>query len=277
MPACVMFRSLWARSPLGKSCMNRAWTQRVHAIVPPLSLRGPVLTIRRFSPLPIEAEDLVRTASIGPRALRFLGACVRGRVNMVISGGAGSGKTTLLGVLSTFIPDDERLITIEDATELRLANPHVVSLEARPANVEGRGEITVRDLVRNALRMRPDRIIVGEVRGGEALDMLQAMNTGHEGSLSTAHANSPRHLLWRLETMALMSDVELPVAHVREQVASAIDVVVHMARLRDGRRVVHHVATVDGVRDGEPVLTDLFAFLGSGGPGGSGQFVGLGA
>src|SRR5881397_3976959 len=260
MPACVMFRSLWARSPLGKSCMNRAWTQRVHAIVPPLSLRGPVLTIRRFSPLPIEAEDLVRTASIGPRALRFLGACVRGRVNMVISGGAGSGKTTLLGVLSTFIPDDERLITIEDATELRLANPHVVSLEARPANVEGRGEVTVRDLVRNALRMRPDRIIVGEVRGGEALDMLQAMNTGHEGSLSTAHANSPRHLLSRLETMALMSDVELPVSHVREQIAGALDLIVHMSRVPDGSRVVARISAVEGLRSESVVLEDVFVW-----------------
>jgi len=162
---------------------------RVHAIVPPLSLRGPVLTIRRFSQVAIEARDLLSTGSVGPRALRFLAACVRGRANIVISGGAGSGKTTLLGVLSGFIPDEERLITIEDAAELRLAKPHVVSLEARPANVEGRGEITVRHLVRNALRMRPDRIIVGEVRGGEALDMLQAMNTGHEGSLSTARAN----------------------------------------------------------------------------------------
>jgi pilus assembly protein CpaF len=192
--------------------------------------------------------------------LAFLAACVRGRANMVVSGGTSSGKTTLLGVLSAFIPDDERLITIEDAAELRLAKPHVIGLEARPANVEGKGEVTVRDLVRNALRMRPDRIIVGEVRGGEALDMLQAMNTGHDGSLSTAHANSPHHLLWRLETMALMSDVELPAAHVREQVAAAIDVVVHTARLRDGRRVVFGVAVVDGVRDGDPVVTEIFAF-----------------
>ena len=233
---------------------------RVHAIVPPLSLRGPVLTIRRFSQVPIEAEDLVRSASIGPRALGFLGACVRGRVNIVISGGAGSGKTTLLGVLSGFIPDDERLITIEDAAELRLAKPHVVSLEARPANVEGRGEITVRDLVRNALRMRPDRIIVGEVRGGEALDMLQAMNTGHEGSLSTAHANSARHLLWRLETMAMMSDVDLPAAHVRSQVAAAIDVVVQLARLRDGRRIIWEIAVVEGTRRGEPIVEPVFRF-----------------
>jgi pilus assembly protein CpaF len=162
---------------------------RVHAIIPPLSLRGPALTIRKFSPVPITADDLVADGALGPRALRFLTACVRGRANIVISGGAGSGKTTLLGILAGSIPDEERLITIEDAAELRLAKPHVVSLEARPANVEGRGEVTVRDLVRNALRMRPDRIIIGEVRGGEALDMLQAMNTGHEGSLSTAHAN----------------------------------------------------------------------------------------
>ncbi len=233
---------------------------RVHAIVPPLSLRGPAITIRKFSPVPIRADDLVGGRSLGPRMLRFLGAAVRGRANLVVSGGAGSGKTTLLGVLSGFIPDDERLITIEDAAELRLAKPHVVALEARPANVEGRGQVTVRDLVRNALRMRPDRIIVGEVRGGEALDMLQAMNTGHEGSLSTAHANSCRHLLWRLETMAMMSDVDLPAAHIRNQVASAIDVIVHLARLRDGRRIVWEIAAVEGTHRGEPVVTPLFRF-----------------
>ncbi len=233
---------------------------RVHAIVPPLSLRGPALTIRKFSPVPIRAEDLVAGGSAGPRMVRFLESAVRGRANLIVSGGAGSGKTTLLGVLSGFIPDDERLITIEDAAELRLAKPHVVSLEARPANVEGRGEVTVRDLVRNALRMRPDRIIVGEVRGGEALDMLQAMNTGHEGSLSTAHANSPRHLLWRLETMAMMSDVDLPASHIRNQVATAIDVVVHLARLRDGRRVVWEIAAVEGTHRGEPVMETLFRY-----------------
>ncbi|HZB78889.1 MAG TPA: CpaF family protein, partial [Actinomycetota bacterium] len=215
---------------------------RVHAIVPPLSLRGPVLTIRTFAPVPLSGEDIVRQGCIGPRAMRFLSSCVRGRANLIVSGGAGSGKTTLLGILSSFIPDDERLITIEDAAELRLNRAHVVALEARPPNVEGRGSVTVRDLVRNALRMRPDRIIVGEVRGGEALDMLQAMNTGHDGSLSTAHANSCRHLLWRLETMAMMSDVELPAAHIRNQVASAIDVVVQLARLRDGRRIVWEIA-----------------------------------
>jgi len=233
---------------------------RVHAIVPPLSLRGPTLTIRKFSPVPLEARDLLAAGSVGPRMLRFLEACVRGRANIVVSGGAGSGKTTLLGVLSGYISDDERLITIEDAAELRLAKPHVVSLEARPANVEGRGEVTVRDLVRNALRMRPDRIIVGEVRGGEALDMLQAMNTGHDGSLSTAHANSPRHLLWRLETMALMSDVDLPVAHIRNQVAGALDVIVQLARLRGGRRIVAEVAVVEGTKRGEPVVSPVFRF-----------------
>jgi len=233
---------------------------RVHAIVPPLSLRGPAVTIRLFSRVPLTADDLVASGTLGPRMLAFLAACVRGRANVIVSGGAGSGKTTLLGVLSGFIPDGERLITIEDAAELRLAKPHVVALEARPANVEGKGEVTVRDLVRNALRMRPDRIIVGEVRGGEALDMLQAMNTGHEGSLSTAHANSCRHLLWRLETMAMMSDVDLPAAHVRNQVASALDVVVHLARLRGGRRVVWEIAAVEGTRRGEPIVTPVFRY-----------------
>ena len=186
-------------------------------------------------------------------------SCVRGRANIVVSGGAGTGKTTLLGILSVH-PRRRTLVTIEDAAELRLAKPHVVSLEARPANVEGKGEVTVRDLVRNALRMRPDRIIVGEVRGGEALDMLQAMNTGHEGSLSTAHANSTRHLLWRLETMAMMSDVDLPAAHIRAQVCAPIDVIVHLARLRGGRRVVWEIAAVEGTRRAEPVVTSLYRF-----------------
>jgi pilus assembly protein CpaF len=234
---------------------------RVHAIVPPLSLRGPTVTIRKFSPAPITPTGLVADGSVGPRGMRFLLSSVRGRANMIVSGGAGSGKTTMLGVLAGAIADDERLITIEDAAELRLAKPHVVSLEARPANVEGRGEVSVRDLVRNALRMRPDRIIVGEVRGGEALDMLQAMNTGHEGSLSTAHANSARHVLWRLETMAMMSDVDLPVAHVRAQVAAAIDVIVQLARLRDGRRVVWEIAVVEGTRHGEPIVEPVFRSL----------------
>jgi len=234
---------------------------RVHAIVPPLSLRGPVLNVRTFRSVPLTPQQLVDNGTLGPRMLAFLAACVRGRANVMISGGASSGKTTLLGVLASFVSEGERLITIEDAAELKIAKPHVIGLEARPASLEGSGEVTVRDLVRNALRMRPDRIIVGEVRGGEALDMLQAMNTGHDGSLSTAHANSARHLLWRLETMALMSDVQLPVAHVRAQVAAGIDLVVHMARLRSGRRVVFQIATVDGLdQHGEPVVTEIFGF-----------------
>jgi pilus assembly protein CpaF len=234
---------------------------RVHAIVPPLSLCGPVLNVRKFSSIPIGPADLLANGTIGFRMLEFLAACVRGRMNIVISGGTSSGKTTLLGVLSSFVQQEERLITIEDAAELRLAQPHVIGLEARPASVEGRGEVTVRELVRNALRMRPDRIVVGEVRGGEALDMLQAMNTGHDGSLSTAHANSARHALWRLETMALMSDVDLPIAHVRAQVASAIDVVVHTARLRDGRRVVFQISAVDELDGaGDPVVIEVFGF-----------------
>jgi len=248
---------------------------RVHAIVPPLSLCGPVVNVRKFAVVPLGPEQLIANGTVGPRMLAFLASCVRGRANVIVSGGTSSGKTTLLGVLSSFVPDGERVITIEDAAELRLSKPHVIGLEARPANVEGEGEVTVRDLVRNSLRMRPDRIVVGEVRGGEALDMLQAMNTGHDGSLSTAHANSARHLLWRLETMALMSDVELPVSHVRAQVASAVDVVVHMARLRDGRRVVLQVATVDGVDDrGDPVATEIFAFRPRLGP--DGAFVATG-
>jgi pilus assembly protein CpaF len=233
---------------------------RVHAIVPPLSLCGPALNVRKFAPVSFLPEQLVRGGTLGPRALAFLAACVRGRANIVVSGGTSSGKTTLLGVLSAYIPVGERIITIEDAAELRLSNQHVLGLEARPANVEGRGEVTVRDLVRNALRMRPDRIVIGEVRGGEALDMLQAMNTGHDGSLSTAHPNSARHLLWRLETMAMMSDVDLPVEHVRGQVASAIDVVVHMARMPDGRRVVSEIATVEDVREGQHVTRTTFRF-----------------
>jgi pilus assembly protein CpaF len=249
---------------------------RVHAIVPPLSLCGPVLNVRTFSTVPLDARTLLEHGTLGHRMLAYLAACVRARANIVISGGTSSGKTTLLGVLSGFVPDGERLITIEDAAELRLAKPHVIGLEARPANVEGRGEVTVRDLVRNALRMRPDRIIVGEVRGGEALDMLQAMNTGHDGSLSTAHANSARHALWRLETMALMSDVDLPVAHVRAQVASAIDVVVHTARMRDGRRVVFQIASVGGLDErGDPAVSEIFGFRPRLGP--HGAFVATGA
>ena len=227
---------------------------RVHAIVPPLSLRGPTLTIRKFSPAPITPRSLVQSGSVGPRMMRFLLSSVRGRANIIVSGGAGSGKTTMLGVLASAIADDERLITIEDAAELRLAKPHVVSLEARPANVEGRGEVTVRDLVRNALRMRPDRIIVGEVRGGEALDMLQAMNTGHDGSLTTVHASSPADAVRRIETMALMAGRDLPHIAVREQVASAVDVIVHLARDGDGSRRVRFVDARG--RDGQLHMLD---------------------
>ena len=231
---------------------------RFHAIVPPLSLCGPVVTLRKFGITPLGPEDLVAQRTLSREVLDFLGAAVRGRANLLISGGAASGKTTLLGALSAFIPAEERIVTIEDAAELRLAQPHVVGLEARPPNVEGRGGVTVRDLVRNALRMRPDRVLVGEVRGGEALDMLQAMNTGHEGSMSTAHANSPQELMSRLETMVLMSDVDLPAVHVREQIAGTIDLVVHMSRLGDGRRAVSRVTAVEGLSGGRPALRDLF-------------------
>ncbi|MGH2740156.1 MAG: CpaF family protein [Actinomycetota bacterium] len=233
---------------------------RFHAIIPPLSLCGPVVTVRKFGIARLVPEDILRLGSATEDILEFLASRVRGRANLLVSGGASSGKTTLLGALSSFISRDERIITIEDAAELRLAQPHVVALEAKTPNVEGRGAITVRDLVRNALRMRPDRIIVGEVRGGEALDMLQAMNTGHEGSMSTAHANSPQDLLARIETMALMSDVDLPASHVREQIASTLDVIVHMVRLPGGRRVVAKVSSVEGFARGRPVLHDVFAF-----------------
>ena len=234
---------------------------RVHAIIPPLSLCGPVVTIRKFTLRPFTLDDLIELGTLTPPMSAFLAACVRAKANILVSGGTGSGKTTLLGALCSFVPSGERLITIEDAAELRLQQPHVVALEARPPNVEGAGEVTVRSLVRNALRMRPDRIIVGEVRGGEALDMLQAMNTGHEGCLSTAHANSPRDAQSRLETMALMSDIDLPVFHVREQLASALDLIVHMARLSDGRRVISRISSVEGLRSGNVVLEDIFTWI----------------
>src|SRR5919198_5221529 len=217
---------------------------RVHVILPPLSLCGPVLTIRKFAFVPYSANDLVRMGTLSARMASFLAACVVGRANIVISGGASSGKTTLLNVLASFIPDAERLVTIEDAAELRLGKPHVVRLEARPPNVEGKGEVTVRDLVRNALRMRPDRIIVGEVRGGEALDMLQAMNTGHEGSLTTVHANSAEDSVVRMQTLASMSEVDVPFLALRDQINSAIDVIVQLERGADGRRRIVEVAAV---------------------------------
>lgn len=233
---------------------------RVNAIIPPLALNGPTITIRKFSQDPLTVEDLINFGTMTRELADFLEACVKVRLNIVISGGTGSGKTTLLNVLSSFIPSDERIITIEDAAELQLRQSHVVSLESRPPNIEGTGEVTIRDLVRNALRMRPDRIVVGEVRGGEALDMLQAMNTGHDGSLTTAHANSPRDLLSRLETMVLMSGVELPVRAIREQIASAIDLIVQQSRLRDGSRRIIQVTEVQGMEGDTITLQDIFVF-----------------
>jgi pilus assembly protein CpaF len=233
---------------------------RVNAIIPPLAIDGPALTIRKFAADPYEAEDLISFGTLSDPVARFLHACVRGRINILVSGGTGAGKTTTLNVLSSFLPEDERIITIEDAAELRLQQPHIVRLESRPPNIEGRGEVSIRDLVRNALRMRPDRIVVGEVRGGEALDMLQAMNTGHDGSISTIHANTPRDVLSRLETMTLMAGMDLTIRAVREQISAAIDLIVHQARLKDGTRRFTHVTEVVGM-EGEMITTqDIFLF-----------------
>jgi len=233
---------------------------RVNAIIPPLALHGPTITIRKFSRDPFQVEDLIRFGTLTEQMAQFLEACVKSRLNIVVSGGTGSGKTTTLNVLSSFIPAGERIITIEDAAELQLRQEHVLTLESRPPNIEGKGAITIRDLVRNALRMRPDRIVVGEVRSGEALDMLQAMNTGHDGSLTTGHANSPRDLLSRLETMVLMAGMELPVRAIREQIASAVDLVIHQSRLRDGSRRITHIAEVQGMEGDVIILQDLFHF-----------------
>ncbi len=233
---------------------------RVNAVIPPISLVGPILTIRKFARKPITVEQLIQFGSFTPEAIEFLKACVSSRINIIVSGGTGSGKTTLLNVLSGFIPNDERIVTIENAAELQLRQEHVVTLESRPANIEGRGEITIRQLVINALRMRPDRIIVGECRGDEALDMLQAMNTGHDGSMTTAHSNSPRDTLSRLETMTLMAGMELPVRAIREQVSSAIDLVVHQERMRDGSRKVVAITEVSGMEGDVITMTDLFVF-----------------
>jgi len=233
---------------------------RVNAVIPPISLVGPVLTIRKFSKNPITVEQLVQFGSITQEALMFLKACVEARLNVIISGGTGSGKTTLLNILSGFIPGDERIVTLENAAELQLRQEHVVTLESRPPNIEGRGEITIRDLVINSLRMRPERIIVGECRGGETLDMLQAMNTGHDGSMTTAHANSPRDCLSRIETMCLMAGMELPVRAIREQVASAIDVICQQERMRDGTRKVVTIAEVSGMEGDVVTMTDIFSF-----------------
>ncbi|WP_432647218.1 CpaF family protein [Mitsuokella sp.] len=233
---------------------------RVNIIIPPLSLVGPCLTIRKFSKTPLSVDNLISFGTMDEKMATFLRACVKARINILVSGGTGSGKTTTLNVISSFIPDGERIVTIEDAAELRLQQQHVVTLEARPANLEGKGAITIRDLVRNALRMRPDRIIVGEVRTGEALDMLQAMNTGHDGSLTTAHANSPRDVLSRLETMVMMSGLELPERAIREQISSAIDLVIHQARLRDGSRKITYITEVQKMEGTTITTQDIFRF-----------------
>ena len=233
---------------------------RVNAAIPPIAIDGPCLTVRKFARDPYQAEDLISFGTLSSKVARLMEACVRGRINILVSGGTGAGKTTTLNVLSSFIPDGERIITIEDSAELRLLQPHVVRMEARPPNIEGKGQVAIRDLVRNSLRMRPDRIVVGEVRGGEALDMLQAMNTGHDGSISTVHSNSPRDVLARLETMCLMAGMDLPVRAIREQVASAIQLIVHQSRLKDGTRRITHVTEVVGMEGDVITLQDLFLF-----------------
>jgi pilus assembly protein CpaF len=233
---------------------------RVNATIPPLSLDGPLLTIRKFATTPYTAQDLIANGTLSPNLVSFIKACVEARVNLVISGGTGTGKTTLLNVVSAFIPNRERILTIEDTAELQMKQEHVGRLEKRPPNVEGKGEVTIRQLVINALRMRPDRIIVGEARGGEALDMLQAMNTGHDGSMTTIHSNSPRDTLRRIETMVLMAGMELPLKAIREQVASAIELIVHMNRMRDGTRKVTQVSEVQGLEGDAIVMQDIFVY-----------------
>jgi pilus assembly protein CpaF len=233
---------------------------RVNAIIPPLALNGPTLTIRKFEKDPLTIDDLISFGSMSADTAEFLKACVKSRLNIVVSGGTGSGKTTLLNVLSSFIPEDERIITVENAAELQLRQEHVVTLESRPPNIEGKGQVTIQDLVINTLRMRPDRIVIGECRGGEALDMLQAMNTGHDGSLTTAHANTPRDTLSRLETMCLMSGMELPVRAIREQVAAAVDLIVQQTRMRDGSRKIVNITEVQGMEGDVIVMSDIFVF-----------------
>jgi pilus assembly protein CpaF len=233
---------------------------RVNAIIPPLALRGPTITIRKFNRRVFGVDDYVGLGSASTQMFDLLRVCVENRKNIVVAGGTGSGKTTLLNILSNLIPRGERIITIEDAAELKLNHPHLVSLEARPANMEGRGAIAIRDLVRNSLRMRPDRIVVGECRGGEALDMLQAMNTGHDGSLTTVHANSPRDVISRLEVMTLMAGMDIPVLAIREQVAAAVDIIVQQSRMSDGTRRITSISEVTGVENGTVQLQQLFEF-----------------
>ena len=234
---------------------------RVNVIIPPASIHGPTMTIRKFSQKALQIEDLIQFGSLTPRMAEFLRACVVTRLNTIVAGGTGSGKTTLLNVLSNFIPDDERIVTIEDSAELQLNKPHVVALEARPPEADGTGRITIRELVTNSLRMRPDRIVVGEVRGGEALDMLQAMNTGHDGSLTTIHANTPRDVISRLETLVLMAGIDFHIKVVREQIAGAIDLIVQQARLRDGSRKIVKISEVQGMEGDVVVLQDIFRYV----------------
>jgi len=233
---------------------------RVNAVIPPISLVGPTITIRKFFKIPLTVEQIIANGSITPEAIEFLKACVIARLNMLVSGGTGSGKTTLLNILSSFIPEDERIVTIENAAELQLRQEHVVTLESRPPNIEGRGEVSIRDLVINSLRMRPERIIVGECRGAESLDMLQAMNTGHDGSLTTLHANTPRDALSRMETMVLMAGMELPHRAIREQISSAIDVIVQQERMRDGSRRVVTISEVQGMEGDVITMSEIFSF-----------------
>jgi pilus assembly protein CpaF len=259
-------------SPLGRRCDESspivdarikggpADGSRVNAIIPPLALDGPTITIRKFKKDALTIDSLVNFGSMTREMANFLEACVLARLNIVVSGGTGSGKTTLLNVLSSFIPEDERIVTIEDAAELQLKQPHVVRLETRPANIEGKGAISIRDLVKNSLRMRPERVVIGECRGGEALDMLQAMNTGHDGSLTTGHANTPRDMISRLETMVMMSGMDLPVRAIREQISGAVNIIVQQTRLKDGSRRVIAVTEVQGMEGDTVVLQDIFVF-----------------
>ncbi len=247
---------------------------RVNAVISPLAIGGPFLTIRKFAADPLQIDDLIRFGTLSVHAARFLQACIVGKLNVIVSGGTGTGKTTTLNVMSSFIPDGERIITVEDAKELQLNQEHVLSLETRPPNIEGKGEITIRDLVKNTLRMRPDRIVVGECRSGEALDMLQAMNTGHDGSLTTLHANNPRDSLSRLETLVLMAGYDLPVRAIREQISSAVDCIVQLQRLRDGSRRITHITEVAGMEGDIITLQDIFLFDFSAGVDEQGRFKG---